>query len=130
MQCEKAKIRFGETRGPVKIKVDYNNLKYEKDWNRAQFDVLNKKLFKKIGNSIENFNETNDLNNNPVDMVLLVGWSCWMPQIQAMLKDIYGVQAIHEEIDHDVVAKGAAIQAAIVAEMLDGKMKKTNWWTS
>lgn len=84
---------------------------------REDFENMAADLLDRTVQPVEQSIEDAGIEKSDIDEVLLVGGSTRMPQVQNLVEDKLGIQP-RDDIDPEkVVAKGAAIQAAI----LDGK---------
>lgn len=83
---------------------------------REDFENMTADLLDKTVQPVEQSIEDAGIEKSDIDEVLLVGGSTRMPQVQNLVEDKLGIQP-RDDIDPEkVVAKGAAIQAAILDE--------------
>ena len=83
---------------------------------REDFENMAADLLDRTVQPVEQSIEDAGIEKSDIDEVLLVGGSTRMPQVQNLVEDKLGIQP-RDDIDPEkVVAKGAAIQAAILDE--------------
>ena len=83
---------------------------------REDFENMTADLLDRTVQPVERSIEDAGIEKSDIDEVLLVGGSTRMPQVQNLVEDKLGIQP-RDDIDPEkVVAKGAAIQAAILDE--------------
>lgn len=83
---------------------------------REDFENMTADLLDRTVQPVERSIEDAGIEKSDIDEVLLVGGSTRMPQVQNLVEDKLGIQP-RDNIDPEkVVAKGAAIQAAILDE--------------
>lgn len=87
---------------------------------REDFENMTADLLEKTVQPVEQSIEDAGIEKSEIDEVLLVGGSTRMPQVQNLVEDKLGIQPRDDIDPEEVVAKGAAVQAAI----LDGKRHK------
>ena len=120
-KCERAK-RTLSYHSEVTINVDAisHGIDFSSIITRAKFEELNMTLFEKIMNTVESCLTYAKMDKSSVDDVILVGGSSRIPKVQNILHEFFKKANNHcNIIDPDVVAHGAAIQAAI----LNGSLK-------
>lgn len=89
---------------------------------RAKFEELNYDLFQKTLKPVEEVLANSGKRSSDVDRIVLVGGSTRIPKIQSMLSEYFG-KPVYTNIDPDeAVAKGAAIQAAILSGQHGGAL--------
>jgi molecular chaperone DnaK len=83
--------------------------------SRIDFEALTRDLLTRTRLTTQQLLRQANLNWQQVDKVLLVGGSTHMPMTGAMLKEISSKQPDNSQAVSEVVARGAAIHAGIVA---------------
>lgn len=84
---------------------------------RAKFESLCDPLFEKLRNPVLSALKDAGVKPSEIDEVVMVGGSTRMPKVQEICKDIFGGKEPHKGVNPDeVVAIGAAIQAAVLAQ--------------
>jgi L1 cell adhesion molecule like protein len=118
--CEKAK-RLLSSASETTIELDSlsGGIDLHVTVTRALFEEINKDLFKKCMETVENCLAEAKMNKNQVHEFVLVGGSTRIPKIQQLLKEMIKVNGEVKEpcksINPDeAVAYGAAVQAAIL----------------
>ncbi|MGC9530038.1 MAG: molecular chaperone DnaK [Candidatus Bipolaricaulaceae bacterium] len=92
----------------------------EKRLTRAKFESLISDLVERAMRITDAALEAAKLSPQDIDQVVLVGGSTRIPKVQELVGDKFGQAKINREINPDeVVAAGAAIQAAILAGEMD-----------
>lgn len=82
---------------------------------RAKFEELNKDLFKKSLESIQDALEDSGLEKQEIDEIVLVGGSTRIPKIRQLVKDFFNGKEPNTGINPDeAVAYGAAVQGGII----------------
>jgi L1 cell adhesion molecule like protein len=118
--CEKAKRLLSST-SETTIELDSlcGGIDLHVTVTRALFEEINKDLFIKCMETVENCLVEAKMNKKQVDEFVLVGGSTRIPKIQQLLKEMFRVNGEVKEpcksINPDeAVAYGAAVQAAIL----------------
>ena len=86
---------------------------------RAKFEQVCEALFNRIRGPVTRALEDAGLTPSEVDEVVLVGGSTRIPKVQEICKDIFGKEPNKTVNPDEVVAVGAAIQAAIISQDID-----------
>jgi len=87
---------------------------------RATFEHLIVPLLQRIENPCAEALEDAGLSRRNVDEVLLVGGSTRIPAVQQLVRNIFGAEPRKGVSPEEVVAQGAAIQAAVLAGAIEG----------
>jgi len=82
---------------------------------RSKFESLAEPILKRLKNPCYKALEDAKLTANDIVEVLLVGGSTRIPKVQEIVKDIFGKEPNKSSNPDEVVALGAALQAAILA---------------
>ena len=117
VECENVKKKLTNLQKvTATVSCDGNIGRYEvtKDWFEEQTSDLLSKTQLLINECLTEIGENTD--GSGIDEIVLVGGSTRMPQVKEMIKREYGKYPITNVNVDTVVAKGAAIQAAICAE--------------
>nr|BBC77689.1 heat shock protein 70 [Nitzschia sp. NIES-3576] len=119
--AEKAKIELStvtETKISLPfITADKTGPKHlEQEISRKFFEKLNSDLIKKCENPVKDAIEKADLRNKTIDEIILVGGSTRIPAIRKLIESLISTK-INDSVNPDeVVAMGAAVQAAMLAK--------------
>jgi len=81
---------------------------------RAQFEKLAESLFERVRGPVLRCLEDAKLKASDIDEVLLVGGSTRMPQVQAIVKEVFGKEPNRSVNPDEVVSLGAAIQGGVL----------------
>lgn len=104
---------LSETKNGETINVDYT-------LTREEFEHITSNLLERTVDPLRQCIDDADVDNSDIDDVLLVGGSTRMPQVKSLVQDILNVDP-RDDIDPEkVVAKGAAVQAAILDDKKHG----------
>ncbi|HAF69825.1 TPA: molecular chaperone DnaK [Candidatus Acetothermia bacterium] len=123
--AEQAKIELSsrmETRISLPyITADASGPKHlEKSLTRAKFEGMIEDLLARTMRIVDSALEAAKLNPEDIHQVVLVGGSTRIPKVQELVAGRFGRAKINKEINPDeVVAMGAALQAAILAGEMD-----------
>ncbi|HUW81732.1 MAG TPA: molecular chaperone DnaK [Phycisphaerae bacterium] len=125
--CEKAKCELSTTLETTInlpfITADQSGPKHlQMTISRAKFEELTRKLTERCRGPVMKCIEDAKLSKDQIDEVVLVGGSTRMPQVQALVKEVFGKEPNRSINPDEVVAVGAAIQAAILSGDLDKEM--------
>ena len=82
---------------------------------RSKFETLAEQTFERLKSPCYKALEDAKLTGTDISEVLLVGGSTRIPKVQQIVKDIFGKEANKSINPDEVVALGAAIQAAVLA---------------
>ena len=125
--CEKAKCELSTTLETTInlpfVTADQSGPKHlQMTISRAKFEELTRALTERCRGPVLKCIEDAKLGKDRIDEVVLVGGSTRMPQVQALAKEIFGKEPNRSINPDEVVAVGAAIQAAILSGDLDKEM--------
>ncbi|XP_050250448.1 heat shock cognate 70 kDa protein-like [Quercus robur] len=123
--CEKAK-RILSCAIETNIEVDslYNGIDFFSTITRAKFAELNIDLFRKCIDIVEKCLSDAKMDKSCVHVVVLSGGSSRIPKVQQLLQDFFDGKELCKSINPDeAVAYGAAVQAAILTDMRNEKLK-------
>jgi L1 cell adhesion molecule like protein len=121
--CERAKRMLSSTMQTT-IEVDslHQGIDFRVTLTRSRFEELNKDLFSKCMEAMENCLRDAKVDKWSVDDVVLVGGSTRIPKVQKMLSEFFDGKELCRSINPDeAVAYGAAIQASILCGGTDDK---------
>ncbi len=118
--AEAAKVHlsdFAEARLREEYLAEQNNIPYHLDATvgRSEFEEMTGQLLDRTLESLEKVFEDAELSPEELDRVLLVGGTTRMPAVWALVANYTGVEPDAEINPDEVVALGAAVQAAIIA---------------
>eukprot|EP00917_Polyrhabdina_sp_WS-2016_P022235 GHVP01048282.1.p1 GENE.GHVP01048282.1~~GHVP01048282.1.p1 ORF type:complete len:657 (+),score=175.24 GHVP01048282.1:1218-3188(+) len=115
-EVEKAK-RLLSSQSQAKIEVENVNGKdFTHILQRATFEELNLKLFKKTLKPVEKVLKDAKKKKKEIDEIVLVGGSTRIPKVRELLSEFFDGKKLNMEINPDeAVAAGASIQAGILS---------------
>ena len=118
--AEAAKVHlsdFAEARLREEYLLEQNNIPYhlEATVERSEFEELTQALLDRTIESLEKVFTDAELSPEEVDRVLLVGGATRMPAVWTLVANYIGLEPDAEINPDEVVALGAAVQAAIIA---------------
>ena len=118
-KCELSSSSQTEINLPF-ITADQSGPKHlQQSVSRSQFERLVDSLVERTRRPCQQALADAELSASEIDQVILVGGSTRMPQVQALVQELFG-QEPHKGVNPDeVVALGAAIQAGILAGEVD-----------
>ena len=124
-ECERAKRSLSSTSN-VWIDVDslYEGIDFRVQITRAKFEDLCNEYFKKCITPVQKVLEDSGLLKDEIDEIVLVGGSTRIPKIRSMLKEYFGKEPKTDINPDEAVAYGASIQAAILSNVKDDKLKQ------
>lgn len=109
--CEKVKCTLSST---TKASFVLKALSIEMKISRPKFELLNKDLFEKTIDLVDEVLTKANLKKCEIDDIILVGGSSRIPKIQCLLTEFFDGKHLNSYINpNEVVAYGAAIQASI-----------------
>lgn len=116
--CERAKrVLSSATQANIEIESLADGVDFSTSITRARFEELCSDLFQKTLVSVKQALEDAKISTSDVDEVILVGGSSRIPKLQQILSDFFDGKKLCNSVHPDeVVAMGAAIQAAILSE--------------
>lgn len=117
MACERAKkVLSSADRTSLEIDSLYNDIDYNPEVTRVQFEEMCKDLFEKCMKPVNQVLYDAFINAEDVNEIVLVGGSTRIPKIQELLRNRFNGKVLCQSINPDeAVAYGAAIQAAILS---------------
>ncbi|EPS64728.1 hypothetical protein M569_10052, partial [Genlisea aurea] len=123
--CEQAKRTLSSTsQATIQIDSLYEGIDFDSSITRAKFEELNKDLFSKCMDRVEECLRVANMEKRTVHDVVLVGGSTHIPKVQQLLQDFFNGERLCESINPDeAVAYGAAVQAAILSGEGNEKVK-------
>lgn len=92
---------------------------------RAMFEMICKDIFSKLLPSVEKaIEDAKKKHVKKIDEIILVGGSTRIPKVQEIISNYFGGRALNKTVNPDeVVAKGAAIQAAVLSGDMENVSK-------
>jgi heat shock protein 1/8 len=123
--CERAKRQLSSsTQAYIEIDGFYDGIDYTSSISRAAFENINADLFRKTMEPVEKVLRDAKMSKVQIDEVVLVGGSTRIPKIQSLLIEFFNGKTLNKECNPDeVVAQGAAIQAAILSGNMSSKLE-------
>ena len=118
--CEKAKCELSTTQETTIslpfVTADQSGPKHlQETMTRAKFEQLTQALTERTRGPVIQALKDAKLSPSDIDEVVLVGGSTRIPAVQALVKDIFGKETNRSINPDEVVAVGAAIQAAVLS---------------
>ncbi len=118
--CEKAKCELSTTQETTIslpfVTADQSGPKHlQETMTRAKFEQLTQALTERTRGPVIQALKDAKLSPSEIDEVVLVGGSTRIPAVQALVKDIFGKEPNRSINPDEVVAVGAAIQAAVLS---------------
>ncbi|CAE6951917.1 unnamed protein product [Symbiodinium natans] len=121
LQCEQAKCKLSITEEAyIELDAFVDGLDYCKKLTRADFEKLAAEWFHKILEVVASCLEDAGVARDAVDAVLPVGGATRIPKVREILADYFGKQPYSGLDPDEVVARGAAAQAAILSGTFRG----------
>ena len=126
--CEKLKIELSSIlEGVINIDNLYNDVDFLMTINRSDFEEVNSDLFKRVGKILKSVFEESKIDKKKITNVLLVGGTSNIPKVKQIVSQFFENKFkfdMENTIDYtiekdELIAKGAAIQAAIINKMYD-----------
>ena len=116
--CERAKrVLSSATQANIEIESLSNGVDFSTSITRARFEELCMDLFQKTLVSVRQALDDAKITTADVDEVILVGGSSRIPRLQQILSEFFNGKKLCNSVHPDeVVAMGAAIQAAVLSE--------------
>lgn len=115
--CKKSLSR----RAKAKITVSSQGQTVKVDITKKDYDEMIKGLLERSGLIMDMVQEESGLQYKDIDKILLVGGSTRMPQIQELIVNKTGIQPSLDVNPDEVVAIGAAYQAKLLENEVEGK---------
>ncbi|KAL7712775.1 Heat shock protein 70 family [Entamoeba marina] len=118
-EAERAKIALSsEEQTRIELESLVNDVDFAFTLTRARFEELNDDLFKKTLSPVRMVLDDAKLDKKDVNEIVLVGGSTRIPKVRKLLQDFFNGKDPNTEVNPDeAVARGAAIQAAVLTEM-------------
>jgi len=123
--CERAKRTLSSaTTATIELDSLYEGIDFSSTISRARLDELCLPIYRKTIDCVENALRDSQLSKPDIDEIVLVGGSTRIPKVQQMLSDFFNGKELNKSVNPDeVVAAGAAIQAAILSGSKDEQIK-------
>lgn len=121
--CERAKRTLSSsTQAQIEIDSLHDGIDFMTNFTRANFERICMPLFKRCVEPIEQLLRDAKLDKSNIDEIVLVGGSTRIPKIQQLVSEYFNGKQLNKSVNPDeVVALGAAIQAAVLAGHGDKK---------
>ena len=122
--CERAKRQLSSsTQAYIEIDGFFDGIDFNTSISRAAFENINADLFRKTMEPVEKVLKDAKMSKSQIDEIVLVGGSTRIPKIQSLLSEFFNGKTLNKECNPDeVVAQGAAIQAAILSGNTSSKL--------
>lgn len=122
--CERAKRQLSSTaQATIEIDSLYDGIDFMASISRARFEELCEDICRKVIAPVDKVLSDAKIDKSGVDEIILVGGSTRIPKIQKMISDYFNGKELNKSVNPDeVVAVGAAIQAAILTGDKDEKI--------
>jgi molecular chaperone DnaK len=111
--CEQAK-RDLSGKAQVPVAINYKGKAMTVALTRGDFERMTADLMQRTRDTTELVMQQAGVPKGKLAAVVLVGGSTWMPVVEAMLKEVTGVNPTRDVKPEEAVAQGAAIHAAIL----------------
>ena len=123
--CERAKRTLSSsTTAAIEMDTLYEGIDFNSSITRARFENICEDLFRKTMDPVEQVLKDSKISKNDVHEIVLVGGSTRIPKIQELLKNFFNGKEPNKSINPDeCVAYGAAVQAAILTNVVDEKIE-------
>jgi heat shock 70kDa protein 1/2/6/8 len=123
--CERAKRQLSSsTQAYIEIDRFYDGIDYMTTISRANFENMNSDLFRRTMDPVEKVLKDAKISKSQVNEIVLVGGSTRIPKIQQLLQELFNGKTLNKECNPDeVVAQGAAIEAAILSGNTSSKLE-------
>ena len=117
--CERAKIKLSTCDSTQIILEEYApNIPIYFSLSKNDFHKYCQPLFQKFEDILKKFLIESKRSEKDISEVILIGGSNLIPKIQSIIKNIFKYSSIKIDLDpKEVVAKGAAIQAAMLSDL-------------
>ena len=121
--AEKAKRTLSvNTNASIEIDSLVDGIDFYTTFTRANFERLCMPLFKRCVEPIDQLLRDAKMDKSQIDEIVLVGGSTRIPKIQQLVSEYFNGKTLNKSVNPDeVVAMGAAIQAAILGGHGDSK---------
>ena len=116
VECERVKRTLSSCQqASIELAPFFEGVDFRTSMSRAWFEQLNIDLFQKTLDPVEKVLRDSKIAKSRVDDVVLVGSSTRIPKVQALVQEFFdGKELCRSVSPEEVVAQGAAIQAAIL----------------
>ena len=123
--CERAKRQLSSsTQAYIEIDGFFDGVDYNTSISRANFENMNADLFRRTMEPVEKVLRDAKISKSQVNEIVLVGGSTRIPKIQQLLSEFFNGKTLNKECNPDeVVAQGAAIEAAILSGNTSSKLE-------
>jgi heat shock protein 1/8 len=123
--CERAKRQLSSsTQAYIEIDGFYDGVDFTSSLSRANFENMNSDLFRRTMDPVEKVLKDAKMSKSQVHEIVLVGGSTRIPKIQQLLTEFFNGKTLNKECNPDeVVAQGAAIEAAILSGNTSSKLE-------
>lgn len=124
--CEKAKLSLSSLDlASVEIDSLHEGIDFYACMTRTKFENLNADLFDRVLIPVEKSIHDAKIVMSQIDEIILVGGSTKIPKIRELLQNFFKGRKLYESTDaEEMVAYGAAIQAAIKQSSLSGQYEQ------
>jgi L1 cell adhesion molecule like protein len=123
--CERAKRALSSaTQATIEVDSLMDGQDFYTSITRARFEELNADLFKATLEPVDKVLRDAKLDKSQIDEIVLVGGSSRIPKVQQLLTNYFNGKELCRSINPDeAVAYGAAVQAAILGNMMSTSSK-------
>ncbi|ORX51520.1 hsp71-like protein [Piromyces finnis] len=123
--CETAKRTLStSTYASIEIDFLFEGIDFSSGITRSRFEELNSYLFEKMIEPISSVLNDANMSKSDINEIVLVGGSTRIPKIQELVSSYFDGKELKKTINPDeAVARGAAIQAAILSGDLSESIK-------
>lgn len=123
--CERAKRTLSSSAvSTVEVDSLFDGVDFSSSLTRSRFEELNQDLFQRCITCVDQAIRDSQLDKSKIDDIVLVGGSTRIPKIQKILSDYFNGKELYKTINPDeAVAYGAAVQAAVLTDCKDDKIK-------
>ena len=123
--CEKAKrILSSSSTTTIELESLFDGIDFASSISRARLDELCSDIYKQTLESVDKALVDSGLSKGDINEIVLVGGSSRIPKVNQLLTDYFNGKELNRSVNPDeVVAAGAAIQAAILSGNKDEQIK-------
>ena len=123
MSCERIKRQLSSSmQANLELDSLYDGIDFYTSITRARYEELCMDIFRKAMAPVDLALRDAKMDKGSIDEVILVGGSTRIPKIQQLLSEYFNGKTLNKSVNPDeVVAEGAAIQAAILGGHGDSK---------
>ena len=117
--CEIAKIKLSNCESTNIILEEYSkDVNINFPLTRTNFEKYSEPIFKKFEQILKTFLKDCGQKEKDISEVVLIGGSTYIPKVQEIIKKVFRFSQIKNDLDpNETVAKGAAIQAAMLSNL-------------